>query len=191
MRNADHSSDLLRRLILAMLDEPEGLVVDVVEDLPKREIRILNAAEFDRRKIIGKDAAHIVALRYIAHRLGRGIDEQWNLVSRFPAMKPRGDGEPGRTPKPDRHSITPDLELITEILIALFAEPPSLAVKIGDGDYVFQVTPMTQADAAALWAIDEFDHRELNLLTELGTLFRSIGRRQGVTYRVEDPTTSA
>lgn len=186
MITRDKSVLALKWLLEAMLDEPSALAVEIDDTSPGvLFLRITDAAEGDRAKLIGLGGAHIRALRFIAHRLGQNCGERWDLVSRIPNLVSRNNQRGRKPDRPVDHNPSNDSAALHAVLTALLVEAPRLLTAPDNGDYIMKIEAKSHADLDALHTVETFDNRPLNLLTELGTLLRSIGGRQGVLYRVE------
>ncbi len=182
----DKSVAAFRAVVEALLDFPEELRVDEVRGDGFRRFVANWAAEADQGKMIGRMGTHMHALELVAHTVGERIGERWEFKAFFPPRdRPRPPGEKPR--RPETHDPKPDLAVLGAALGAMLAQRPVLGIfpEREPGDHVFKITPMTHLDGAALCQPNLFHNRETTLVAELGTLFRAIGGRQGVNYRVE------
>lgn len=181
----DNSAGALERLISALLDDPRKLELDA-NRLPRRVNWRLRVDINDAGKVIGKKGAHVKALALVVSRLGDRLGEVWTLKVEDPEEGPRGEPRRDASP-PDHFSPAADLELLSDLLACLVGRGFELdVVADGSADWVFRVAAATFGEHEAL--VDKRqDEAGETLIGALGTLFRAVGRRQGVGYRVEIP----
>lgn len=188
MTSFDKATEAVKLLVEALLEEPTALVLDLIEAEPDAILTVLKVDDCDRGKLIGSDASHIRATRFIAATIGKRLGGEWNFRADLPAP-PRNRGpRPPDARRPDKAPHEKPTRVVLErILEACLASPASINAKPGalPGDFVFRIVPANQADSHDLFAEEPFDNRTLTLVDALGTLVRAIGRRQGVNYRVE------
>lgn len=186
MTKEENAGAVLERLILSLLDEPRKAEV-VPTRLPQRVNVVVRTDVNDFGKVAGKKGAHVRALRHVARMIGDRLGEVWTLAQDpNPTGGDRVWNQTDRTP-PGRgeHSPTADAHLLAEILGAATGQTYAVNVAAGDmaATWAFTVTPRDWAAHEAL--VDKGGPEGEALVASLGTLFRAVGRRQGVGYVVE------
>lgn len=139
--------------------------------------------------LVGVGGVHLRSLSLLTEILGRQLDQQWLLVLEEPEDEKRiplrGD------PTPEEHNPADDADLLSDILFA--AGVKCIVTTWGGiaGGYDFSIAPDTQQDEAlltdehpALYRRTKRNSPPLSLLTALGVIWRSIGKRQGCNYRI-------
>lgn len=176
----------LERLVAALLDHPRKLEFDATR-LPSRvNVRVRVDVE-DAGKVIGIKGAHVKALQLVAARLGDRLGQLWALRVDDPEEAPR----PGKKQDaPPAASFDPfvDVQLLSEVLACLIGLGFTCDYRRdpGSGDaWTFVVVPAGFAEHETL--VDKAPGSEETLVAALGTLFRAVGRRQGVGYKIELP----
>jgi predicted RNA-binding protein YlqC (UPF0109 family) len=173
---------ILERLILSLLDHPREL--DLIPEVLKRRINWGAKVNInDAGKLLGIRGAHFKALRHVVGRMGDRLGSVWTLAFIDPDDGPRGKYSPD-VPPPLNFSPTADLHLLAEVLTACTGQTYAIASDPdGGAAWAVRITPRDWEAQEAL--VDKQASDGEALVAVLGTLFRAIGRRQGVGYRVE------
>lgn len=176
------AGDALQDLIRALASEPDRIDLEVAV-LPRRLNFFVRPPINDAGKLIGKQGTHVAALSVVAAAMGDRFDAEWTFHVREPED---GARRPRVTPPADpaRHDPTADLDLLRRVLEAcggpgyeVGAEPE------GDAAWAFVVRSETHAEHEVL--AGQRPPNGETLVSALGTLFRAVGRRQGVAYRIQ------
>lgn len=144
---------------------------------------ILQPHARDFGAIIGARGSHLGALRLIAQKLGEEVSEHWRIES--PDDGGRGPQFFKRVPvpEPDSHDSRPDERFLLELLEGMKIPALVQSGAATPSGFLFKIKPNTREAQAALLDPDPEDRSD-NLLAALGTIFRAMGRRQGVRYEV-------
>ncbi len=186
MTDPEQSLAAFRRLVEALVDFPAELQVNVSEGDGWLRVDVSGAAACDQGKLVGTMGTHARALSFALNAMGSRYGEKWVFKVRFPDSGPRpARGRPPERPKD--HDDTKDLATLSDAVEACLGEPLTMgAIPEGEpGDRVFRLVPASRAADTSLREPVDFHNRPSNLVEELGTLFRAIGLRQGVNYRIE------
>lgn len=189
--NEETCSPIIERLLLAMVDNRRAVFLEA-NVLPGRVNWSFRVDVDDNGKIIGMDGVHLRAIQLVIELMGKGIGEQWVGNALDPLESHRN--APRRASTPETHSTVEDVRLLNELLVGLGVSAfVSQQGNLAEG-YTFQIAPSRHQDHHALLDLHEAIYRRnqksrdpLNLIGALGTLFRSIGRRQGVRYKTGVP----
>lgn len=189
MRHEELCSPIIERLLCALVDDQRSVELQA-NCLPGRINWSWIVDVNDTGKVIGKSGVHLRALQLVVELMGKVPGEEWRAKPEDPVGVERSRRPDTETPL--THSALGDYALLMEILTALKI---NVAGKMGgtikDG-FTFTLTGQQVQHHEALLeaheAIYERNQKErepLNLLGALGTIFRAIGRRQGVRYRID------
>ncbi len=173
---------VLERLILSLLDNPREAELRPTL-LPSRINWTLSVNIDDAGKVIGIKGAHARALQHLTGRMGDRFGQVWTLRILDPEEGPRGERR-ANTPPPVHFSPAADLNLLGTVLTAATGCVYTIDHRAdGGAAWILRVTPADWAAQEAL--VDKQAADGEALIAVLGTLFRAVGRRQGVGYRVE------
>jgi predicted RNA-binding protein YlqC (UPF0109 family) len=187
MTDPEQSLAAFRRLVCAILDHPDELRVDVNEGDGYLRIDASWAAEPDQGKLVGEMGTHARALWFVLQTMGERVGGRWQFKVRFPERTGPRPPKGRNAERPAKHSHEADLVVLIEVVDACLGQPLAVAAhpEGQPGDVCFRIVPSTRESDTVLREQVEFHNRQTTLVAELGTLFRAIGRRQGVNYRVE------
>lgn len=189
--NEDVAADtaaLLRSLIELLVDRPADLTVDY-RMMHGRVDFIVMPNINDQGKVVGKQGAHVKALKFLLARIGESAGQQYVLRL---DEDPWGKREPEK-PKPEApptYSYAKHLMVLGDILKAFHPEWTDVSVTAVPGQrYVFRISTASGLDYGLLVSQrqgGEFEGQ--SLVTALGTLYRAAGLRDGVEMRIEVPS---
>lgn len=187
----DTASPVIERLIAALCDQPRAVEL-TARSLPGRVNWILRADVNDMPKIVGMNGCRIRVLQLAVELMGKAAGEQWALDYASPSGE-RHDKAPD-TPAPRHHSTAPDLTTLHQVLASIGIVAAVTVAGDVESGFTFSLRPSRHEDNdrlqekhTALYVSGQLDCKPLNLLMGLGTVFRSIGRRQGVRYQIKLP----
>ncbi len=177
---------MLRRVIETIIDRPRDLAIDYRPMRGRIDLHVTPNIN-DQGKIVGKGGAHIRALKYLMAQLGERQGQQIVIYlhendggRRFP--------DPVRAVGKPTYNTAGHLALLQDLLNGLLDEPPSITVVRESGfaqpAFVFVIEARRVQDYERLVPVGEGSQ---SLVTELGTLFRAAGHRDGVSFRLEVP----
>jgi predicted RNA-binding protein YlqC (UPF0109 family) len=172
---------VLERLILSLLDFPREAELEPVA-MPSRINWKLVTNINDAGKVIGIKGAHAKALQFVAGRMGDQMGQEWRLAILDPKEGQR-TGPRAATPPPLHFSPASDVQLLSDVLTFCTDQLYAInAEESGGASWTFRVTPRDWSAQEAI--ADRGGSGEL-LADALAVLFRAVGRRQGVGYKVE------
>lgn len=190
MIDHDQTTLLLRRLLESFTDHHGDLELKFRE-MPGRVDWLLKGNLNDQGKLVGRQAAHIKAIKFILAELGEVAGEQYFIRLMEANAGERGMPAPPRVAPAD-YDTTPAMELLYDLLKAMLDEPPTIGlIKDMAGDqpgWTFRIQCGRIQDYEKL--IEPVDGEPANqtLLTSLGTLFRAAGNKDGVSFKIEVPS---
>lgn len=193
MSHDETNAPVIEGILRALCDNPRAVEL-TARSLPGRVNWFFRADVNDMPKIVGKDGAHIRALQLTVDLMGQAVGEEWRIdYDKNPPGERRGRQPNAVTP--DHHATAPDLDSLQQALSVSGIVANITADGSPASEFTFTLHPTRHQDSDALLTMHEalYTHNQrecepLNLLGALGTLFRSIGRRQGVKYRLVVPT---
>ena len=179
----------LEKLLASLLDSPNQLEFGA-SVLPGRTNFTMRTTAAMAGRLVGYRGAHLRALRLIAQLIGRELGQEWHLKMEDPEDMRR---EPRKRDEiPEDHDCTDDALMLADLLEALGV---SATVDFNGGiagGFDFYIQPETQEDNAALldpheatFEANQPDKTPMNLMQALRLLLKAIGKKSGVTYRVE------
>lgn len=178
---------MLRRVIDTMIDHPRDLNINYRLMRGRMDLHVRPNIN-DQGKIVGKGGAHIKALKFLMAQLGERHGQQIVVFL-------HEDESGTRLPDPVRPAGSPTFdtsahqELLQDLLTALLEEPAIITVHKEAGfaqpAFVFCIEARRIQDYERLVPGEEGGQ---SLITELGTLFRAAGYRDGVSFRLEVPS---
>lgn len=181
---------LIRRLLESFTDHHADLDLRFRE-MPGRVDWLLAGNINDQGKLVGRQAAHIKAVKFILAELGDVAGEQYFIRLEEAAAGERGMPAPPRVPPPD-YNTAPTAKLLFDLLSALLDQPPVIGlIKDTTGDkpgWTFRIQCVRVQDYEKLVAPVDDDPSNQTLLTSLGTLFRAAGNKDGVSFKIEVPS---
>lgn len=191
MTHDETCSPVIERLVAALVDDQRAVELDA-NVLPGRVNWSFRVDVNDAGKVIGRNGTHLRALQLVIERMGAATNEEWRTASQDPVGLERARRPYAEEPR--NHDAGDDWKLLCEVLVALGINATVTPTgSIADG-YNFQVRGDGVQDHEALldaheaiYSRNQKERDPLNVLGALGTLFRAIGRRQGVRYRIETP----
>ena len=187
MTATDRSAELLSRLLEGLLDDPRRLELDATP-LPRRVNWRVKVSFNDAGKLCGKGGEHIKSLIVLVRLLGERHGEQWILEVLDPDQGERVENLP--IPDAPAHLPGESLRLLYELLAEILTAPAVVKVTQTGGKplvFNFEIRPANVQDYELLVTAVPVQRTELTPVAALGTLFRALGRQQGVSYRVEVP----
>lgn len=192
-------SEVLQRLICALVDDPRSVTLDCSELKGRRNFGV-GCDVNDCGKLVGsgksgksgkKGGHRLRALRLICEIAGRQLNEVWWLDQ--PA-NPTGERYIGRTPAeiPESHNPERDFELLKDLLTNLGINATvAVSGSVNEG-FTFTVVPALMQDETALiepydahYAATQQETQPLCLRDALKNIFMAIGGTQGVRYKLE------
>lgn len=178
----------LERVISAMLGERERFDFRATFLAGRTDFKVWAPAAC-MGTLVGIGGANLRALSLLTEILGRQLDQQWLLVLEEPEDEKRiplrGD------PTPEDHDPSDAALLLEELLdsvgwVGVVRFTGGIA-----GGFDFMVSPASPKDEAllldehpALYRRTKRNSPPISLLTALGVIWRSIGKRQGCNYRI-------
>lgn len=186
----DQATDLLRDLVAALCSKPEEARVDYIPgegDLGAFRVKV---ADCDTGRVFGRDFSHLFALKFIVQRMAARARARWSLsiADRAPGA---GDERSEYPPPPQAYDPEGARALLEDAVNAVISDNASVAAGNGHKphNFVFTIRADTRDGAAELTTpFSVTGAREpLSAQSALGTLWRAIGRQEGVTFRVEVP----
>lgn len=187
--NDETCAPLIERLLQALIDDKRSLFLEA-NCLPGRINWSFRVDVNDTGKVIGSKGTHLRALQLLIELMGKRADEQWCGLS----IDPTGVERPSHpaTDASKAHSTEEDWKLLCELLVALGINATVTPAGSVESGYTFRVEGSRVQDHEALlepheaiYKRNQMSRDPLNVVGALGTLFRSIGRRQGVRYRID------
>lgn len=175
--------DLIRDLATAYIDNPEALRIEYQRAETADVYWMMSGHPEDEGKLVGAGGCHVDALERIIAQIGRsaGVTYTFRLLTRAPSQErvaaPRDvmEYDPGRA-----------RELLARLLEATGVHA---TVSVGPGrgprgslSFTFAIHADDAADYARLVCID--GARGSTLVAAFGTLFRAIGKKDGVRFLV-------
>ncbi len=187
--NEETASPIIERLLLALVDDPRAVQLEA-NCLPGRVNWSFRVDVNDTGKVIGKGGTHLRAIQLIIELMGKAAREEWHAKPNDPTGKSR-ERRPDTEP-PESHSPFSDCSLLGSLLALMRINTKVEATgNVADG-FVFKIRCVQFQDHdalldmhAAIYSRNQMEREPLNLIGALGSLFRSIGRRQGVRYRID------
>lgn len=174
---------ILERLILALVDHPQDAELEAIT-LPSRINWRLRVNINDAGKVIGKKGAHVIALKLLIAKMGDRLGQVWDLKVIDPEEGRREVSAARLVPVSGHHSPTADAAMLDDLLEAVTGNTYAIAANAtGAADFTFTITPNDWPAHEAL--VDKAAGTEETLIAAIGTLYRAVGRRQGVGYAVE------
>jgi predicted RNA-binding protein YlqC (UPF0109 family) len=179
----------LEKLIAALLTDPDALYFGGSVLNGRVNFRV-GCSIREYGAIIGYEGSHLRAIQLIAELMGRQQGSQWVVKPEEPEGV-RQEKFP-KTPPPPEHDTEMDTLLLESVLSACGIGKVFLEVS-GDVEsgFVFKISPFDQAAHhalteahPALYSANQRETKPLSLEAALGCLFRAVGRRQGVSYRI-------
>lgn len=188
MSHISQISAPLERLVSSLLTDPDGLLF-TGSVLNGRVNFTLSASIRDFGGLVGQNGSHLRALQLIAEQMGKVQGSQW--VVRL--EEPEGERQPAypKTPPPAEHDTADDALILADLLEGLGVN--AFVEVSGDipSGYVFKVSPFAHQDKDALetphpslYSPNQRETKPLSLVAAIGTLFRAVGRKSGVTYQI-------
>lgn len=178
----------LERVISAMLGERERFDFRATFLAGRTDFHV-GAPAACMGTLVGVGGANLRALSLLTEILGRQLDQQWLLVLEEPEDERRIPLQPD--PTPEDHDASDDCLLLSDILESCGVE---CAVHVQGGiagGYDFTLLPETQKEEAALTDNHPAIYRRtkrgsqpISLLFALGVIWKCLGKRQGVNYRI-------
>lgn len=185
------AAEVIKRLIAALCDQPNEVEVYASETADGVAWSFSTDTN-DMAKVMGQRGAHLRALQLIVEQMGMAVEftEEWTLnplVGTGTERPRRGDID-----RPEAHDPSQDMKLLNEILAALAVAAYVRAPGSPESGFLFAVEPSSRQDEATLRQPHEavypkthpMEREPLQLIGALATVWRSIGRKQGVRYRL-------
>lgn len=178
---------VVEQLLALLLDDPRALTLTTASS--DGRVKWYGKVDInDVGKVIGKQGAHLYALRVILKIMGRKCKEDW----RFEIV----DAEPGERKDgrriPLATSYNPEgIQTFLALLLSCFCND-TVNLTVGkDGtsanSYIFVLRARDVKDYELLATSIMVGAVEQTPIAALGTLFRAYGRQQGAILRVEVP----
>lgn len=175
------------RMLLSMIDHPRELQAEY-RSLPgdRMEIRLTPNIN-DQGIAVGKQGAHIKALRNLGVRIGARMGLQI-VVMLFQSEEGERLPEKVRIPAGPTYSCTEHKQLLSELLAATLAQTPDVVASRdlpagAKPAFTFRVMPGSRQDYEALHDSEGMEGGQ-SLLADLNLLFKAAGNRDGVGYRI-------
>jgi len=190
MTSLETTHALLEDLLLSLVDKEGALTLRANEHTGRIDWTV-GVDINDITKIIGKGGAHMRAIRLIVDLMGRAKNpvEIWNFEHDEPEEGLRHRREDME--QPNFHDPEDDTILLSEILSAIGVDCSVAVSGAIAGGFDFSIRPHSQAANQALLEPHEAIYKRwqkerepLNLAAALGTLWRAVGKKNGVRYRV-------
>lgn len=183
------AAGLLRSLVELLVDRPADLAVDY-KLLPAGRVEFSVMPNInDQGKAVGKNGAHVKALKFLMAVIGEGVGLQFVLRLE--------QDDDGRREEPIYQASVGNaaryISVLRQLIDATFASEVEVRMIIQPTndlktEYVFALYPMDGADYEKLTAIraaGEFQGQSVALAFR--TLFRAAGLRDGTDCRIEVP----
>lgn len=180
---------LLRRLLESFTDHHQDIELDF-RAMRGRVDWLLKGNIDDQGKLVGKQAAHIKALKFILAAIGEKAGEQYFIRLLEAETGERGAPSPRRIAPPD-YNPEPTLELLHDLLRELLEQSP-LVEAFDDHNqdllgWKFLITCHSIQDHERLVGEEGAVPNAPSLLDALGTLFCAAGNRDGVSFKLDVP----
>jgi predicted RNA-binding protein YlqC (UPF0109 family) len=176
------------RMLMSMIDHPRELQAEY-RSLPGDRIEIRLTPNINDQGIaVGKQGAHIKALRNLGVRIGARMGLQI-VVMLFQNEEGERLPEKLRVPAGPTYSCTEHKQLLYELLGAILGQAPDIVVERDQPAgikpaFAFRVMPKSRQDDAMLIDSEGMEGGQ-SLLADLNLLFKAAGNRDGVSYRIE------
>lgn len=183
---------VIESLLCAMVDDPRAVQVDARPVPPKRVNWRLCVDVNDYGKMVGLNGVTIRAIKLLIEAMGSHAGEEWVTI----AVDPTGEDRAKRriADKPPSHDPGPDVRLLGDILRAAdIGATTHVTGNVDSGFNVLLVPSSQQALAAleeqheAIYSRNQRERSPLTLVAALNAVFRAVGGRQGVNYRISVP----
>lgn len=188
---------VIRRLIEAMVDEPSQVRVTPVVPQESRDANArfikwsLGVHPSDYGKLVGKLRVHRNALELIVEAMGAREDSVWLIMPEPPDEWPSGRKPP--IPRALHFDAAPMQALIRETLALILDEPATITASQTREDFAtaiilvtLKIAAKSAKDTEILSKPCKVDGEKTTLIASLWTLFRAIGRQQGVAVKIEE-----
>lgn len=179
--------EILSRLIASLLDEGTPFTFYPKYEDGATEFKLEVPPEF-MGAFIGEGGHHFRALCLIFDVMGKEVGQKWTLDLLEPEF-PKAMNRPHSPP--ETHDESDDALLLADLLDACGVNADVLARGGIAAGYDFDIHPDTRADLSALLGPHAAKFKRtkrgsspINLLVALRTIWRAIGKGQGVEYRV-------
>lgn len=181
----EDSALLLRRIVESFTDYPADLTLES-KLLPGRVDWRLRVNVNDHGKVIGRNGSHIRALQYLWAQVGESCGQYFVLRL---DENPVGKREPEKrrpTPNP-AFSCVGHKALLSDFLDQVLSERPAIEVRREQArvEFVFVIDCERVQDYERLVCVTT--ETTQTVITELGTLFRAAGHKNGVGFKLEVP----
>ena len=185
-----NAHDLILRIAGAFVTYPDDLRLEHQSGEDGSVYWVMRGKPEDEGKLVGNHGAHVDALRMIVTEFGRAA----RVAYTFRLVTERQFVERQEKPRVDTAEFDPKPaeNLLVEILCQCEIGDFNIQTKIGEGRkttlaYDFHVVLANPTDYSALTIQRKFKHREgetMSIEGAIGTLFRAIGKVNGVRFRV-------
>lgn len=188
MRHEEFCSPIIERLLCALVDDQRAVELQA-NCLPGRINWSWIVDINDTGKVIGKSGVHLRALQLVIEVMGQVANEEWCAKPEDPIGVER-ERRPD-TPTPATHNALAAYGLLLDVLTAMQIKVDGcVSGTIKDGfNFILRSNGVQHHDAMtepreAIYERNQKERAPLTLEAALGTIFRAIGRRQGVRYRI-------
>lgn len=186
---ASELTELLRRLLEACVVHPNDLSVEYYAMRNRVDWKI-RANVNDQGRLVGKRGAHIQAVQFLMRELGVRDGNKYVVTLESDGVGERKLGDEDYFAPSIQKTNAMTIELLAAVLKEFLDEDAKIEIfnRIAEGDGVlFRINPVRMQDYEALVSPPDGRSNQ-TLLTELGTLFRAIGRGWGINLSLEVPS---
>lgn len=177
--------DTIRGLVSEFVTHPDNIEL-TTQHASDACLWLLKGHPDDEPKLIGRQGAHINALRFLVSQFGRARNEVHTLrlvTVREPGDRPRATTKAAMTWDPAKHR-----ELLTDVLSELPIDLFQVTVDPGAGarellTFSFRILVRSESDHTTLTAAARIGN-ETTILAALQTLFRAIACEHGIRYEL-------
>jgi predicted RNA-binding protein YlqC (UPF0109 family) len=184
----DERADLISRLLEALIDNPRELNLDAMP-LEGRVNWWVKVNISDTGRIVGKQGAHMNALKVLVAAMGRRYEEDWRFEMNEPDPGERHDKP--RVAQPRTYNSSDASLLLAELVRAILGHTPHIIVRDAHPDYTWSIEAEAVQDyetlVTAMPVMGRPDLAPIQPVAALGTLWRAYGRQHGVNFKVEVP----